>query len=92
MQGYLPIKMIVDALRAGKALPKSGFISSGAEVITKPRREGGPRPAALSMATDQGASRRTPPRRRRYYHQLFFGKGKFVNWQTHVEPIANASR
>ena len=35
VQGYLPIKMIVDALRSGKALPKSGFISSGYEVITK---------------------------------------------------------
>jgi hypothetical protein len=27
-----------------------------------------------------------------YYHQLFFGKGYFVNWRAHIEPIANASR
>ena len=46
--------MIVDALRAGKPLPKSGFISSGAEVITKSGRDRGPRAAADLDGEDQG--------------------------------------
>jgi ABC-type sugar transport system substrate-binding protein len=33
IQGYLPIKMIVDALRAGTKVPQ-GFIDSGEEVVT----------------------------------------------------------
>jgi ABC-type sugar transport system substrate-binding protein len=91
VQGYLPVKMIVDAIRSKKALPKSGFISSGYEIITASGSKEDHGLPVLPMAkiklfqTNAGAQKS-------YYHQLFFGKGKFVNWQSHVEPIANASR
>jgi ribose transport system substrate-binding protein len=91
VQGYLPVKMIVDAIRSKKALPKSGFISSGYEIITaqgSKEDHGLPRlPMAKIKAFQTNAAAQ-----KSYYHQLFFGKGYFVNWSAHVEPIANASR
>jgi ribose transport system substrate-binding protein len=91
VQGYLPIKMIVDALRSGKPLPKSGFISSGAEVITKSGATEDHGLPKISMAKIKEFQTNAAAQKA-YYHQLFFGKGKFVNWRAHVEPIANASR
>jgi ABC-type sugar transport system substrate-binding protein len=91
VQGYLPIKMIVEALRSGKALPKSGFISSGYEVITKTGADEDHGLPHLSMAKIKGFQTNAAAQKT-YYHQLFFGKGYFVNWRAHVEPIANASR
>ena len=91
VQGYLPIKMIVDALRSGKALPKSGFISSGAEVIT---RAGSVEPYALPALTPTRikAFQTNAKIQHAFYKPLFTGKGPLVNWLSHVEPIANASR
>ena len=91
VQGYLPIKMIVDALRSGTALPKSGFISSGAEVITKAgaKEDHGLPPLTLAQIKNFQTNATA---QKRYYHQIFFGSGKFVNWRKHVEPIKNASR
>jgi ABC-type sugar transport system substrate-binding protein len=91
VQGYLPIKMIVEALRTGKALPKSGFISSGYEVITKAGAKEDHGLPPLSMAQIKGFQTNAAAQKT-YYHQLFFGNGKFVNWHNDVEPIANASR
>src|SRR2546423_8674053 len=91
VQGYLPIKMIVDALRSGKPLPKSGFISSGAEVITA---TGAVEPYGLPQLTPEPIKAFQPNAEIQHavYKPLFTGKGPLVNWLTHVEPIANASR
>lgn len=91
VQGYLPIKMIVDAIRSGKKLPNGGFIASGAEVITKSgavEDHGLPR---ISLATIK-KFQTDAAAQKSYYRRLFVGKGKFVNWRKHVEPIANAGR
>jgi ABC-type sugar transport system substrate-binding protein len=90
VQGYLPVKMIVDALRSGKALPKSGFISSGYEIITKTGAAEDHGLPKLSMAQIKGFQTNAAAQKA-YYHQLFFGSGYFVNWRKHVEPIAHAS-
>jgi ABC-type sugar transport system substrate-binding protein len=91
VQGYLPIKMIVDALRSGKALPKSGFIASGAEVITK---TGVVEPYGLPKLSPEKIKlfQTNPSVQHSYYKPLFVGSGKLANWRAHVEPIANASR
>ena len=91
VQGYLPIKMIVDALRSGKALPKSGFIASGAEVITK---SGAIEPYGLPKLSPARikAFQTNAKIQHAFYKPLFTGKGPLVNWRAHVEPIANASR
>jgi len=91
VQGYLPIKMIVDAIRSGKALPKSGFISSGYEIITKSGAKEDHGLPAISMAKIK-EFQTNPAAQKAYYHQLFFGSGKFVDWRNDVEAIANASR
>jgi ABC-type sugar transport system substrate-binding protein len=91
VQGYLPVKMIVDAIRSKKALPTSGFISSGYEIINQAGSKedhGLPMLSAAKIKLFQTNA----AAQKAYYHQLFFGKGYFVNWQAHVEPIANASR
>ncbi len=91
VQGYLPIKMIVDALRSGKALPKSGFISSGAEVITK---SGAVEPYGLPKLSPARikAFQTNAKIQHAFYKPLFRGKGPLLNWRKHIEPIANASR
>jgi ABC-type sugar transport system substrate-binding protein len=91
VQGYLPIKMIVDALRSGKALPKTGFISSGAEVITK---SGVVEPYGLPKLTPGQikAFQTNSKIQHAFYKPLFTGSGALANWSKHVEPIANASR
>jgi ABC-type sugar transport system substrate-binding protein len=91
VQGYLPVKMIVDAIRSKKALPKSGFISSGFEIITATGSKEDHGLPPLPIAKIKGFQTNSAAQKT-YYHQLFFGKGKFVNWSAHVEPIANASR
>jgi ABC-type sugar transport system substrate-binding protein len=91
VQGYLPIKMIVDALRTKKALPKSGFISSGAEVITKSgviEPYGLPKISLATIKKFQTSSKA----QHAFYKRLFVGKGPLANWRRHIEPIANASR
>lgn len=91
VQGYLPIKMIVDALRTKKALPKGGFISSGAEVITKSgviEPYGLPKISLATIKKFQTSSKA----QHSFYKRLFTGKGALVNWRKHIEPIANASR
>jgi ABC-type sugar transport system substrate-binding protein len=91
VQGYLPVKMIVDAIRSHKALPKTGFISSGFEKITATGSKEDHGLPALPMAQIR-TFQTNAAAQKAFYHQLFFGKGYFVNWQAHVEPIANASR
>ena len=90
VQGYLPIKMIVDALRSGKALPKGGFISSGAEVITK---TGVVEPYGLrKLSPDEIKQFQTNSTvQHAFYKSLFSGSGPLANWRAHVEPISHAS-
>jgi len=91
VQGYLPIKMIVEALRSKKALPKKGFVASGVEVITK---SGAIEDFGLPKLTLAQIKRFQTDAavQRRYYKPLFTGKGKLANWRNDVEPLANASR
>ncbi len=83
--------MIVDALRSGKALPKSGFISSGAEVITK---SGAVEPYGLPKLSPARikAFQTNAKIQHAFYKPLFTGSGPLNNWSKHIEPIANASR
>jgi ribose transport system substrate-binding protein len=89
VQGYLPIKMIVDALRSKKALPKSGFISSGAEVITK---TGVVEPYGLRKLTPAEIKNfQTNATSQHAFYKSLFTTGPLANWRAHVEPISRAS-
>jgi ABC-type sugar transport system substrate-binding protein len=74
IQGYLPVKMMVDALRANKKVPQ-GFIDSGEEVVT-------------AENVDQITAReQSPAKVRAYFKQLLSTHFKDVS--AIIEPIDN---
>ena len=88
VQGYMPVKMIYDALRTKKRL-KVGFLESGTEIVT---RGGATEPYGLGkisfakvkqLANSKAATRR-------YYTPLV--KGKLRNYQKLLEPLANEGK
>lgn len=88
VQGYMPVKMIYDALTKRVKLRK-GFLESGTEVVT---RTGAFEPYGLGRISfarvKQLANSKTATRR--FYTPLV--KRKLANWQRLLEPIANESK
>ncbi len=89
VQGYLPVKMIAEALREGKEIPQ-GFIESGVETLTE---TGATQPYGLPeldfatvkrIQTDQALARST-------YTPLFMEGGELFDWTAKVEPLSAAS-
>jgi ABC-type sugar transport system substrate-binding protein len=83
MQGYLPVYMLVDALRNGTELDLS-FIDSGSEIITGNRVI---EPYGLPELTfDELLELAASPEAAREYYQPLVD-GVIAEWQDHVEPI-----
>ena len=88
VQGYLPVKMIYDALTKKVKLPK-GFLESGTEIVTA---AGATEPWGLGnisfakVANLAGSKSAT----RAFYTPLV--KGKLANWAKLLEPLANEGK
>ena len=83
MQGYLPVYMLVDALRNGTELDLS-FVDSGTEIVTGDRVI---EPYGLPELTfDELLEIAASPEAAREYYQPLVD-GVIAEWQDHVEPI-----
>jgi ABC-type sugar transport system substrate-binding protein len=83
MQGYLPVYMVVDALRNGTELELS-FIDAGTEIVTADRVI---EPFGLPELTfDELLELAASPEAAREYYQPLVD-GVIAEWQDHVEPI-----
>lgn len=88
-QGYLPVKILADAIRNKIDLSKGGFIDAGTEIVTKDSVK---EPHGLpSMTFDQLYANSTSPEKTRAYYQPLMD-GFIKNWQQALEPIANESK
>jgi len=88
VQGYMPVKMIYDAITKKAKLPK-GFLESGTEIVTaagatEPWGLGNISFAKLTRLANSKAATRA------FYTPLV--KGKLANWQKLLEPIANEGK
>ncbi|CAN5790818.1 sugar-binding protein [soil metagenome] len=83
MQGYLPVYMLVDALRNGTELDLS-FIDAGSEIVTADRVV---EPFGLPEITFEELKElaASPDAAREYYQPLV--EGVIADWQNSVEPI-----
>jgi ABC-type sugar transport system substrate-binding protein len=83
MQGYLPVYMLVDALRNGTELDLS-FVDAGTEIVTADRVI---EPFGLPELTfDELLELAASPEAAREYYQPLVD-GVIAEWQDHVEPI-----
>lgn len=89
MQGYLPVKMLADAVRNKIDLSKGGFIDAGTEIVTKDSvtEPYGLPPLSFAQLKELAGS---PFKTRQYYQPLVDGVIK--DWQTKMEPIENESK
>ena len=90
VQGYLPVRMIYDALTKHVKL-KQGFVESGTEIVdaggaTEPYNLGHISFARVQqLATSKSATRA-------FYSRLFRKGGPLYRWQQAVEPVANEGK
>ncbi|MBX3028887.1 MAG: substrate-binding domain-containing protein [Chloroflexi bacterium] len=88
MQGYLPVKILVDSINAGTQadLQAGGFIDSGTEIVTIDSVQ---EPFELPAMTfeDLEVIAGDPAAARAYYQPLV--DGRIANWKEFVEPIEN---
>jgi ABC-type sugar transport system substrate-binding protein len=83
MQGYLPVYMLVDALRNGTELELS-FVDAGTEIVTADRVV---EPFGLPELTfDELLELAASPEAAREYYQPLVD-GVIAEWQDHLEPI-----
>jgi ABC-type sugar transport system substrate-binding protein len=89
MQGYLPVKMLADAIRNKIDLSKGGFLDAGTEIVTP---DSVTEPFGLPPLTFAGLQELagSPFKTRQYYQPLVDGVIK--DWQTKLEPIENESK
>jgi ABC-type sugar transport system substrate-binding protein len=89
MQGYLPVKILSDAVREKKEISKGGFLDSGTEIVTKDSvtEPFGLPPLTFAQLEEIAAS---PEKAREYYQPLVDGQIK--NWEQNLEPIENESK
>jgi ABC-type sugar transport system substrate-binding protein len=89
MQGYLPVKMLADAIRNKIDLSAGGFVDAGTEIVTKDKVEEpfGLPPLTFAQLEEMAAS---PETARAYYQPLV--DTVIAQWQTKVEPIENESK
>ncbi len=89
MQGYLPVKMLADAVRQKIDLSGGGFLDAGTEVVTGDSVQEPFDLPALTFADLQGLAA-SPEKTREYYQPLV--DGVINDWQQKVEPIENESK
>jgi ribose transport system substrate-binding protein len=90
VQGYLPVRMIHDALTKKVRLRK-GFVESGTEIVdaggaTEPYNLG-----HISFARVQKLAN-SKSATRAFYSRLFRKGGPLYNWQKRLEPVANEGK
>ncbi len=88
VQGYMPVKMIVDSLRSNRPM-KVGFLESGTEVLTK---AGATEPYGLGKLSFAQVKRlaNSKAATRTYYNRLV--KNILRNYRSKLEPLANESK
>ena len=91
MQGYLPIKMLVDTINgtATVDLSAGGFLDAGTEIVTADSVQ---EPFDLPPLTyaELEALAASPEATRAYYQPLV--DGQIANWASNIEPIENESK
>jgi ABC-type sugar transport system substrate-binding protein len=91
MQGYLPVKMLVDVLRGDVDvdLSEGGFVDAGSEIVTA---DSVTQPFGLPPLTfeELEAIAADPAAAREYYQPLV--EGRIANWSEYLEPIENESQ
>jgi ABC-type sugar transport system substrate-binding protein len=89
MQGYLPVKMLADAIRNKIDLSKGGFLDAGTEIVTP---DSVTEPFGLPPLTfaELQVLAGSPFLTRQYYQPLVDGVIK--DWQAKLEPIENESK
>jgi ABC-type sugar transport system substrate-binding protein len=84
VQGYLPIRMLVDHLRAATPLA-AGFVDSGVEIAT---RDSVTLPYGLTATfAELSAFANDPARARTAYAPLFASGGQLATWSARIEPL-----
>jgi ABC-type sugar transport system substrate-binding protein len=90
MQGYLPVKMLVDTIRGTTSvdLSQGGFLDAGTEIVTADSVEEpfGLPPLTFAELEEIAAD---PAKARAYYQPLV--DGQIADWASKIEPIANES-
>ena len=89
IQGYLPVRMLADALRNGSELPAGKMVPSGVEVVTADEVS---MPYGLpSLTLDElDAVQNDPTKATEYYAALFKEGGKLTDWQSLLQPLRYA--
>jgi ABC-type sugar transport system substrate-binding protein len=91
MQGYLPVKILYDAITGATDVDLSagGFIDSGTEIVFS---DSVTEPYGLPALTfaDLKKMAADPAATRAYYQPLV--DGVIADWKAHLEPIANESK
>jgi ABC-type sugar transport system substrate-binding protein len=91
MQGYLPVKMLADAIRGQTSvdLSKGGFLDAGTEIVTADQvQEPYDLPALTFAQLEELAA--SPAKARAYYEPLV--KNQIASWSTLLEPIENEAK
>lgn len=88
-QGYLPVKILADAIRNGIDISGGGFINAGTEIVTADSVEepNGLPPMTFADLEELAAS---PEKTAEYYAPAI--EGYFADWQDALEPIENESK
>ncbi len=91
MQGYLPVKMLVDKLTGATDydLTTGGFIDAGTEIVTADSVIEPYDLPALTFA-ELEAIAADPAKAREYYQPLV--DGVIANWADFIEPVENESK
>lgn len=89
MQGYLPVKMLADAIRNDKDLSAGGFIESGTEIVTIDSVEEPYDLPPLTFAELEELAA-SPEKTREYYQPLV--DGVIAQWESKLEPVENESK
>jgi ABC-type sugar transport system substrate-binding protein len=89
VQGYLPVVMLIDAIKNKQKL-KAGFIDSGSEIVTKDKVT---EPYGLpALSLDKLVKTTASASSMRAYYRPLLVSGKLKNWKAHIEPIANEAK
>jgi len=89
MQGYLPVYMLVQAIRDGVPL-EQGFIDAGTEIATSDPLQVTPPYNLPSVTFDELEVLVADKAKTREYYQSLID-GVIANWQGELQPIANES-
>jgi ribose transport system substrate-binding protein len=91
MQGYLPVKMLADAIRGQTSvdLSKGGFLDAGTEIVTADEVQEPYDLPALTFA-DLEELAASPEKARAYYEPLV--TNQIASWPTLLEPIENEAK